>query len=139
VTIGQGSLRIQTAPRDGRERTLCVDSTLPTTLAGRIAAWFWHCGRASPQLQRHLAPHGPDCLFPRGGESPQCRMEPPSDRGRIVRRTCAAAQDVSLAAWDEIRSHSAHIALLHASIVNTRGIGARLAPIFGSPHRSILQ
>ena len=56
-----------------------------------------------------------------------------------VRRTCAAPQDASLATVREIRGDSAHIPLLHSSIMRTRGIGARLPPIFGFPHGSILR
>ena len=58
---------------------------------------------------------------------------------RKGRRACVATQDASLAALGEGRCESTDVAKLHASIMNARGIGARLAPIFGLPHRSILR
>jgi hypothetical protein len=56
-----------------------------------------------------------------------------------VRRTRVATKDAALAALGEIRSDSAHGALLHSSIMRPLGIGARWPPIFGFPHRSILR
>ena len=56
-----------------------------------------------------------------------------------VRRARVATQEAAFAAWGERRSDSAHVALLQASIIGTCGIGARLAPIFGFPPRSILR
>src|SRR5262245_39696337 len=56
-----------------------------------------------------------------------------------VCRTHVAVKDASLATVGEIRGHSTHVALLHSSIMRALGIGARLAPIFGVPQRSILR
>src|SRR5262249_49171061 len=56
-----------------------------------------------------------------------------------VRLTGVTAKDTSFAALGEIRGNGTHVTLLHASIMSTLGIGARLAPIFGFPHRSILR
>jgi hypothetical protein len=55
------------------------------------------------------------------------------------RLTWVTTQDPSLAALRERGGDSAHVALLYSSIMRTRGIGARVAPIFGLPHRSILR
>ena len=50
---------------------------------------------------------------------------------RKGRLTGVTAKDPALAALREIRSDSAHVALLHSSIMGARGIGAWLAPVFG--------
>ena len=58
---------------------------------------------------------------------------------RKVRRTRVAAKEASLATLGEIRGDSTHVALLHASIMSALGMRARLAPIFGFPHRASLR
>ena len=52
-------------------------------------------------------------------------------RLRKVRLTGVTTQDTSFAAMGEVCRDCTHIALWHSSIIGTRGIGARLAPILG--------
>jgi hypothetical protein len=60
-----------------------------------------------------------------------------------VRPPRVATKDASLAALREIRRDRTHVALLQSSIMSTLmstlGMRARLTPIFGCPHRSILR
>src|SRR5882724_3364390 len=58
---------------------------------------------------------------------------------RKGRRACVATKEASLAALGEVRCDSTDVAKLHTSRMNARGIGARLAPIFGFPPRAILR
>ena len=83
--------------------------------------------------QEHLEGHH-DLLF-RGTEIEKDRRA----CLRKARRTRVATKDASLAALREIGGNSAHVALLHSSIMRTLGIGARLPPIFGFSHGSILR
>ena len=53
--------------------------------------------------------------------------------------TGVTAKDTALATLGEIRGDRAHVALLLSVIMHALGIGARLAPISGCPHRSILR
>jgi hypothetical protein len=67
-----------------------------------------------------------------------------SDKARVVRLrkgrlTGVTAQEASLATLGAIGGDRAHVALLPSVIMNALEIGARLAPIFGFPHRSILR
>jgi hypothetical protein len=54
-----------------------------------------------------------------------------------VRCTRLATKETSITALREIRRESAHVALLHSSLMRTWGMAAQLTPIFGCPHRSI--
>jgi hypothetical protein len=67
-----------------------------------------------------------------------------SDKDRLAclrkaRRTRVATQEASLATLREIRGDCAHVVLRQSSIMRACEIGARLPPIFGCPHRSILR
>ena len=83
--------------------------------------------------QKHLESH--HNLFFRHAEITQDRLACLSK----VCRTRVAAQDASLAAVGEIGSKSTHVNPVASPIMRARGIGARLAPIFGFPQRSILR
>src|SRR5215204_4326071 len=72
--------------------------------------------------QEHLESHH-DLLF-RGAEIKKDRLAGLS-KGRL---TCVTTKDPSLAALRAIGGDSAHVALLHSSIMSTLGIGARVAP-----------
>ena len=66
------------------------------------------------------------------------------EKGRLtglskVRFTRAPAKDTTLTALGEIRRDSTHVTACRSAIMSTLGIGARLAPVFGCSHGSILR
>lgn len=58
---------------------------------------------------------------------------------REARPAGLAPKDAARAALREIRGESAHVATLPSALMSALGIGARLAPVFGGSHGSILR
>ena len=83
--------------------------------------------------QEHLERHH-DLLF-RGSQVKENRIAGLGERTL----TLATAEDTSLATLGHIGRNGANVTSVHQPIMGTVRVGARLAPVLGSSHGSILQ
>src|SRR5437667_9270363 len=89
-------------------------------------------GQINPD-QEHLESHH-DFVFRSAKVEKDCLS-----RLRKLRRTGVTAKETSLAALGEIRRDRTHVPTRRSAIMSTRGMGARLTPVFGCSHGSILR